>query len=370
MNQYIALAVPFFFVLIGIELVVARARGERVYRLADAVTDVSCGVTSQVMLLFYGALQLAIYAWLYDHARLFTLSTASAWLVALLGVDFLYYWWHRASHEVNLLWAAHVVHHQSEDYNLAVALRQAVLTSWTALVFYLPLAVLGVPAPIYAASVALSTLYQFWIHTQLIGKIRGPLDYVLNLPAHHRVHHAVNPQYLDKNYGAVLIVWDRLFGTYEEEREPPVYGITQPLASFNPWWAQVHYFRDLARLSARTPRRLDKLQVWFRSPAWLPKGLAQSPKTASRPKYDVPLTRGLAAYVLVQEALIIGGATILLFYQEQLARSLVGAAALSVLVGLLALGALLEHKRWAWPLEAARLVATAMLLVGLATAGA
>ena len=200
MRDYIALAIPFFFLLIGLELHLARRRGLRLYRVSDALTDIHCGVTSQIGVLFYGALQLAIYAGVYDTLRL--LDYPSAWLtwtVAFIGVDFAYYWWHRLSHEVNFLWAAHIVHHQSEDYNFAVALRQALLTSWTSLVFYLPLAVLGVPPLVFAATLAFSTLYQFWIHTQLFAPRRGVVDYVFNLPSHHRVHHAVNPQYLDKN---------------------------------------------------------------------------------------------------------------------------------------------------------------------------
>ena len=367
MRDYIALAIPFFFILIGLELGWARARSVRVYRLGDALTDISCGVTAQVGVLFYGTLQLSIYAWLYDSARLVTYPTAwVAWLVAFLGVDFAYYWWHRLSHEVNFLWAAHVVHHQSEDYNLAVALRQAVLTSWTSLVFYLPLALLGVPPLVFASTLAFSTLYQFWIHTQLIAARRGLLEYVLNLPSHHRVHHATNPRYLDKNYGATLIVWDRWFGTYEPETEACVYGITKPLASFNPWWAQVHYWVELARLSRRAPVPLDKLRVWFKPPWWQPRGIELAGSSPASPpsadKYDVPRSRGLSIYVLLQHALLIVGATALIFYVSALPGWLTLGAAAAVLLAVLSLGGLLERKQWALPLELGRVTATCALL--------
>ena len=367
MRDYIALAIPFFFVLIGLELWWARARGVRVYRLGDALTDISCGVTAQIGVLFYGALQLSIYAWLYASARLVSYPSAwMAWLVAFVAVDFAYYWWHRLSHEVNVLWAAHIVHHQSEDYNLAVALRQAVLTSWTSLVFYLPLALLGVPPLVFATTLAFSTLYQFWIHTQLIGRQRGVLDYVLNLPSHHRVHHAVNSRYLDKNYGATLIVWDRWFGTYEPETEPCVYGITKPLASFNPWWAQVHYWVELAKLSRRAPDRLDKLRVWFKPPWWQPRGVeAAAPATLSPDparKYDTPRSQRLSTYVVLQHALLIAGATALIFYVTALPGWLVVGAAAAVLLAVVSLGALLEHKAWAVPLELGRVTATCALL--------
>ncbi len=363
MPNYIALAIPFFFILIGGELIWARARGVRLYRLNDAITDLSCGVTSQITVIFYGALQLALYAWLYEHYRVITFSSAWAvWLVAFVGVDLLYYWWHRASHEVNVLWAAHIVHHQSEDYNLAVALRQAILTSWTSLIFYAPLALLGVPPVVYATMVAFSTLYQFWIHTQLVGKVRGPLDYILNLPSHHRVHHAINPRYLDKNYGAILIVWDRLFGTYEEEIEAPVYGITKPLASFNPWWAQVHYWVELARLSWRAPHFADKLRVWWKSPEWHPRGLPAPPikevTPATWPKYEQPLSRRLGIYLLLQYVLLIVGATALIFFYARLPLPWVAGAGAAVLVALLSFGALLERKSWAVPVEILRLAGT------------
>src|ERR1700722_8367252 len=224
-SGYIALAVPFFFVLIGAELAFARAKKRSVYRVGDALGDLGCGMFQQVLLLFLAGASLALYTWVFEPHRLVTWSSAAVpWVIALVGVDFLYYWWHRLSHEVNVLWVAHVVHHQSEDYNLAVALRQAILTSFTAVPFYLPLAFLGVPPLVFASANAISTLYQFWIHTELVGKL-GWFEGWLNTPSHHRVHHAVTPQYLDRNYGAILIVWDRLFGTFIREEEAPVYGI-------------------------------------------------------------------------------------------------------------------------------------------------
>jgi alkylglycerol monooxygenase len=366
MPNYIALAIPFFFILIAGELIWARARGVRVYRLDDAITDLSCGVTSQITNIFYAAILLGIYAFIYDHYRVVTWSSPWAiWLIAFFGVDFLYYWWHRASHEVNVLWAAHIVHHSSEDYNLAVALRQAVLTSWTSLIFYAPLALVGVPPLVYATTVAFSTLYQFWIHTQLVGKVRGPLDYILNLPSHHRVHHAINPRYLDKNYGATLIIWDRLFGTYEEEIEAPVYGITKPLGSFNPWWAQVHYWIELARMSWRAPHFADKLHVWWKSPAWHPRGMpAPPPKEVTPetwPKYRSTLSPRLGWYLFANYVLMIVGATALIYYGAKIPMGFLAASAGAVLLALLSFGALMERKRWAGAVEVLRLAGTGAL---------
>ncbi len=360
-RNYIALAIPFFFLFIGIELLVARARGRRVYRLADAVGDLGCGMAQQLALVFAGAALLAVYAWVHARFRLFTLDarTATPWVLSFVLVDLLYYAWHRASHRVNVLWAAHVVHHQSEDYNLAVALRQAVATSFTSLPFYLPMAVLGVPPVVYAAMVSASTLYQFWIHTELVGKL-GPLEWVLNTPSHHRVHHAVNPRYLDRNYGAVLIVWDRLFGTFAEEREPPVYGTVEPLASFNPAWAQVASWGALWRKAAGLPRLADRLRLWVMPPPWLPAGVphAADPDVAGRGKHDPRIAPAVKWYVLAQFVPAVAATSLAIWWRSEAAPAALAAVALLVAWALVSLGGLLDGRRWAVPAEVARVAVT------------
>ena len=252
MTNYVALAIPFFFLLMGIEVWAARRRSVRIYRFNDALVDLSCGMTQQILLVFAVGVLGAGYLWLYQH-RFYTLRGAWAWIVAFFTVDLIYYLWHRLSHRVNFLWAVHVVHHQSEDYNFAVALRQAVLSVWTIWPFHLPLALVGVPPVVFATVESFSTLYQFWIHTELVGRL-GWYERIFNTPSQHRVHHAVNPRYLDRNYAATLCIWDRLFGTFQEEREQPVFGLVKPLSSFNPIHAQVQAWAALWR-SAREARR-------------------------------------------------------------------------------------------------------------------
>ena len=371
-TNYIALAIPFFLLLIGVELLAARARRRSVYRLKDALADLGCGVGQQVVLVFAGAALLAAYAWLFRHARLVGFAPGSPWpwIVAFVFVDVAYYWWHRLSHEVNLLWAAHAVHHQSEDYNLAVALRQSILTSFTSLPFYLPMAFLGVPTAVYATSVALSTLYQFWIHTELVGRL-GPLERVLNTPSHHRVHHAVNPQYLDKNYGAILIVWDRLFGTFREEREPPVYGTTKPIASFNPAWAQVQTWFEIAEKARALPRRRDRLRLWLASPSLDPLGRAPPSEAElhARPRFDLPAAPALEAYALVQFAPLVAATFLMLLAQSTAPATVLAAAGVLVFWTLLSLGGLMDARRWAWPVEGARLVAAGAALAAARPGG-
>jgi sterol desaturase/sphingolipid hydroxylase (fatty acid hydroxylase superfamily) len=356
----IALAVPVFFLLIGLELLVARARGRRVYRFTDSFADLGCGVTQRVVLLLFEVSLLAVYDLLYQHGRLWTFAPDSAWpwIIAVIGVDLGYYWWHRLSHEVNFLWAVHVVHHQSEDYNLAVALRQAVLSPITVLPFYLPLAVLGVPLFHYFIVVALSTLYQFWIHTELVDRV-GVLEHVINTPSLHRVHHGVNPEYLDKNYAATFICWDQMFGTLRREEAPVVYGVSHPLRSFDPVWAQVQPLWALWQAMRRAPSTGEAIRYAFASPAYHPDWLGPieprrgvDPKAL--PKYDVQPGSRRTRYVLAQLALVVLVAFALLTWHNALSVPALVAAVAWVLISLVAGAALLEGRRWAVGLEMAR----------------
>jgi sterol desaturase/sphingolipid hydroxylase (fatty acid hydroxylase superfamily) len=366
--NYIALAVPFFFVLMGVELLVARRRKRAVYRFEDALTDLSCGVTQQIIVLFANGALFGIYLWIYNHARLVDLGQHSiaAWIVALVGVDFIYYWWHRTSHRVNLLWAAHAVHHQSEDYNLAVALRQAVLTPFTSLPFSLPLALIGIPPLVFVVADSVSTLYQFWIHTELVGRL-GPLEAVLNTPSHHRVHHARNPEYIDRNYGAILIIWDRLFGTFAPESTKPVYGITKPFRSFNSIRAQLQPVIDVVATSLRAPRLAERMRVWLAPPernfAW--EGPPASVPPLDAAKFGVRVAPRLRRYIWVNFGLVIAATFVLMLWSESLpGRKLMCGAAL-ILLAVLSFGGLVEGRRWARPLELARVGITAVALVWL-----
>jgi sterol desaturase/sphingolipid hydroxylase (fatty acid hydroxylase superfamily) len=370
MQNLIALAIPFFLLLIGVEILVARARGREVYRVQDALADLGCGVGQQLVLVFAAAALLAGYAWCYRFRVVdFEPGSPVPWLVAFVVVDLSYYWWHRLSHEVNVLWAAHVVHHQSEDYNLAVALRQSILTSFTSVPFYYPMALLGVPPAAYATMAAVSLLYQFWIHTELVGRL-GWLERVLNTPSHHRVHHAVNPQYLDRNYGAILIVWDRVFGTFAEEREAPVYGTTKPLRSFHPLWAQVHGLVEIAEKARGLPTWRQRARVWLAHPAWTSDG-APPPGEAelrARARFDVPIPPGLQAYAVAQFAPVVLAIFLMLLWQDTGATLPLVLAALFVAWTLLALGALMDGSRWARPVELARIAGAAALAVAAARA--
>jgi alkylglycerol monooxygenase len=367
-RSYVQLAIPVFFLLIGVELAAARLLERDSYRLADSVNDLSCGILQQVVELFLKTALFAGYAWLFGH-RLFGISdgAAWAWVACFLGVDFLYYWFHRWSHEVNAGWAAHVVHHQSEEYNLAVALRQGAFQPVFSWVFYLPLALVGFPPPMFLAVSSFNTLYQFWIHTRLIGRL-GPLEWLLNTPSHHRVHHARNPRYIDRNHGGTLIVWDRLFGTFREEADEPVYGTAKPLASWNPVWAHLHYWFELWRLARRSHGPLERLRVLWERPGWRPDALGgytapAEVERATQRKYDVALPKLTKAYVLVQFGIVTAASVVFLAGAGRMQAWPRAAAAGAILASLLSLGGLLDRRGWAPPVEVLRLT---VLVPGLA----
>ena len=370
--DYIVLAIPVFFGLIALELVVARALERDYYSLADSLNDLSCGIIQQLVEVFAKTALFAGYVLVYDRWRLaeIPMTAVWAWVACFLGVDFFYYWFHRTSHRVNAVWATHVVHHQSEEYNLSVALRQGAFQGWFSWAFYLPLALVGFPPLMFLTLSAFDTLYQFWIHTRAIGRL-GPLEWVMNTPSHHRVHHACNPKYIDRNYAGTLIVWDRLFGTFKQEEDEPVYGITKPLKSWNPVWANLQVWVDLAGKARRTRSLADRVRLFLRPPGWQPDELGgyEAPPEVDRAtyrKFATPVTRGLAAYVFVQFVLVLLGTSALLFLQERLTRPQLVTGAVFAVVSLVAVGALLERAPWAGTLEWAR-VASLPLVVWLAT---
>jgi alkylglycerol monooxygenase len=360
----IALAIPVFFLLIGLELLVARRRKLACYRFNDSIADLSCGIINQVLVVLIALISLSVYAWLATHAAIFTIDDRSPWMwmLCFLGVDFAYYWFHRLSHGINFMWAAHVVHHQSEEYNLTVALRQSALQPMFSWPFYLPLAVLGFPLHMYLTLVALNTLYQFWIHTRLIGRM-GPLEQILNTPSHHRVHHGQNPKYIDRNHAGSLIIWDKMFGTFQAEEEEVVYGVTEPVNSWNPLWVNLHTWVSTAQKAKRLERFGDKVKIWFMRPGWVPEDHETDKIWAPPEKFDTRISRGVAYYVLSHFTLCVVGTVAYLFLVKRAPIAVSAALAIGIVVTLIALGGMLEQKPWARRLEMVRI--PAVLVAGL-----
>lgn len=239
------IAVPLFFASMGIEAYVLFRRG-RGYEGKDTVASLSGGVGNLVVSVLLQGAMLALWELLYAHRLLSIGAGALAWLTLIFAEDFVYYWYHRLSHELRFLWAMHVAHHSSERYTLATALRQSWTAPFVILVFWAPLPLVGFRPEMVLLMHSFSLLYQYWIHTETIGSL-GPLEWLFNTPSHHRVHHGSNPRYIDKNHAGIFIIWDRLFGTFEPEGEPVRYGLTKPVGTFNPVRIQTHELVDIAR---------------------------------------------------------------------------------------------------------------------------
>jgi alkylglycerol monooxygenase len=368
--NYVLYAVPFFFLLIGLELLTDRRRGMRSYRLADALNSLSTGVLSQVTGLLTKVVGLLTYAFAWEQLALVELSEGSlwVWLLAFVFYDFCYYWNHRLGHERNVLWAAHAVHHQSEDYNLSTALRQTSTGFVFGWLFYLPMAVAGVPPLVFLTVAALNLLYQFWVHTRHIPKL-GWFEWLFITPSNHRVHHAQNPVYMDRNYGGVFIVWDRMFATFQEELddEPVIFGVTTPLASWNPLWANLQVYAGLWRDARRAASWWDRLRIWFMPTGWRPADVAarypqEKPNLSRFRKFEVALGRGQQFYALLQFVVYLLGGTWLLAQAERLdvTQLLLGCGWVSL--GLYSIGTWLENRAWALRIELLRLAANLPLL--------
>lgn len=350
-------AIPFFVVLMALEYAYGRARGRNTYRLADTVNSLSLGTLSRLT----GLVKLGIAGVVFEVVREalgFAALPAESWLVWLLafvGYDFCYYWSHRFGHEWKLFWASHVAHHQSEEFNLSTALRQT--STGTTFVFYLPLYILGFPVEVIVTVGALNLIYQFWVHTEHVPPL-GPLEWVFVTPSNHRVHHAKNPCYIDRNYGGVFILWDRLFGTFTAERpdEPCTYGITAQLASWNPIWANLHVWVDTARDTLRTRRWRDKVKLWFSSPGWRPDDLPAKRHDWRSAKYDPPMLPGCGPIVFIHYWLVTAAALTLLILAHGLPYALILSAVAILAYSFLVQGAFLEGRPSARILEVVRLV--------------
>ena len=328
--KVILYSTPVFFILIVAEILWGLRTGRNTYRLNDAINSLSLGILSQITAIFGRVLRVGVYVAAYaliepafkqggpvESGRLYQFWTSPAgWVLALIFYDFCYYWLHRYGHEMAILWAAHVVHHQSQDYNLSTALRQTSTGFLLGWIFYMPMALAGVPPKVFAVVALIDLLYQFWVHTQHIDKL-GWFDRVFCSPSNHRVHHAINDHYLDHNYGGILIVWDRMFGTFIEEKEACVYGTRSPLNSWDPLWANFEVYVALARDAWRTKRWQDKLLIWFKPPGWQPADLAALP--SDKPKlpedlrllkpYDPPMSRQQIVVAIVLFVIALAGAT-------------------------------------------------------------
>jgi sterol desaturase/sphingolipid hydroxylase (fatty acid hydroxylase superfamily) len=273
LHDPLVLAVPFFLVMIAIELtgLVVLDRDDHRYDPRDTMTSIASGLTAGVWAILFRAASLVGYAALYTYVAPWHLPADrwETWAGVMIAIDLLWYVYHRASHRIRVIWAAHQAHHNSNYFNTATAFRQK-WNQWFESLAWIPLPLLGVPPWMVIAGFSLNLIYQFFVHTESVGKLPRPIEFVLNTPSHHRVHHGSDPIYLDRNYGGVLIIWDRMFGTFQAEQHRPTYGLTTPIHSSNLLRLQFHEYAALVR-DLRTARRLrDRLGYVFGPPGWQP----------------------------------------------------------------------------------------------------
>ena len=305
--ELILSAVPFFFLLIFIELIWGIARGNNTYRINDSINSISMGSLSRLQGLVILGFSASIYEIIVARYQLAQLPDNApwVWISCFVLYDLAYYWKHRLGHEVAFFWGSHVAHHQSEDYNLSTALRQTSI-DFHGFLFYLPFFFLGFPAEILFTVVSLNLIYQFWVHTEHVPKL-GPIEWLFVTPSNHRVHHARNKIYVDRNYGGVFIIWDRLFGSFQDELsdEPAVFGLRKPLNSWNPLWANVHVYWRLA-LDFFAMRGIgNKLRLLFKPPGWRAEGQQSHCKLGQdtidlTAKYDPPISSYTRLYTFIQ----------------------------------------------------------------------
>lgn len=355
----IILAIPVYFILIGVEVLYDRLKHKKRYRLNDAITNISCGITEQATGVFVKVFTVAVYHFFFVNFAVFTVPETVFWTVVLfLSVDFFYYWAHRMSHEINLFWIGHIVHHQSEDYNFSVALRQGALQKVFTSVFYIPLAVIGFKTEWFLFIGAFTTLYQFWIHTEMIDKLPRWFEFIFNTPSHHRVHHGRNEKYLDKNHAGTLIIWDRMFGTFQKEEEKPDYGVTSQTATFDPIRAHIDPIKALWRNMNAFDKNIDKLRVLYKSPAWLAKQPQIELPAHPVSKYDNTVGSDRGAYILLQYAIILGVTAFFLFRFSTFSVATQVSFLAFILFSVMSIGKLLDKTKTGSNLELIRLFIT------------
>ena len=368
----IVYSIPIFFLLIGVELLIVRMRGLPYYRFNDAITNLSCGIGSQVSGIFMKFLTFGVYVIIYNHSPLSGRIPYNYLTIILLflGVDFFYYWFHRLAHEISIMWGSHVVHHQSEEYNLTVALRQAWVQGAFSWVFYLPLAFVGFDPYMFATIASLQTLYQFWIHTKVIDKMPAWFEYVFNTPSHHRVHHGVNPKYIDKNHAGTLIIWDRVFGTFQLEEEEVVYGITTQPKSWNPLWLNFEYWIDLFKDTTKVHKPVDAVRMLTLAPGWKPADMGgmltyKEISAATFEKYDTVVSPRLNNYILFQFVVLLIGTSAFLFGQKNLNTNETIAVSILIVYTVVTIGGLFEKKKWVVVAEFLRLLLLSVVIAAI-----
>ena len=365
------IAIPSFMVLMLTELIYGYATGKQTYVFMDTISSLSSGLTNILKDTLGLVVILISYPWLSQQLAI-TQIEADLWLylAAFICIDFASYWSHRLNHKINFFWNQHIIHHSSEEFNMACALRQSIsnILGYGAL-FMVPAAVLGIPQDVISILAPLHLFGQFWYHTQHIGKL-GWLEYIIVTPSQHRVHHAINPIYIDKNLSAIFCVWDRMFGTFQQELddEPPVYGVLKPVQSWNPLWINFQHLWGLALDAWHTKRWRDKFRLWLMPTGWRPEDVKQShPKTVitdvtQQQKYAPLYNRSLAYWAFFHFCATMGLLLLMLYHFGDLSSFHATAIGLCLFAAIFGYTSVMDQYKWSIGFEWFRIAISFVVL--------
>lgn len=349
-------AIPLFVGLILAEYAIAKKKGLPYFNLHSSIANISIGIAERLADVFIAGIFYFVYDTVQKKYGLFNINSGIfVWILLFLATDFIWYWYHRLGHEINVFWMAHIVHHQSEDYNLTVSARITVFQAVLRHGFWLVLPLLGFNAGMITIILLVHGLYPFFIHTRLVGKL-GILEYILVTPSHHRVHHASNEKYLDKNYGDVLIIWDKLFGTFAKEEEAPVYGLTKPLNTYSFLWQHFHFFIEIGLAVKNTRGFKEKLKILFGKPEKVDPALRKKAEEIFNVRQShVTMDKPLNRYVVWQMIVLLISLSIFILFEQYTSVKIRVAFSLVTILTLINCGAIMEQKRWVFYMEYIRL---------------
>jgi len=359
----IAFAVPLFVSLMLIEFIVSKKQGKQLFRFPEVIANVNVGIGERLSDLFTTGLFYLFFQWVYEHYRIFTVpSGALSYVLLFIAADFVWYWYHRLGHEINIFWAAHGVHHQSEDFNYTVSARITVFQAGFRCIFWSFLPLLGFHPAAITLMLLIHGAYPFFTHTQVIGKL-GWLEYFLVTPSHHRVHHSSNPEYLDTNYGDVLIIWDKLFGTFAKETVKPIYGLTKQLGSYSFLWQHFHLFLETGVAVSRVSGIGNKLRIMFGKPDVIDPDIRDMlEKRLLKRNTGTTPSANLYWYISSQTIFTVAILFFVILFENYEDTSGIWIAAVFILVSVISTGAMLEQKRWVFDLELCRLILAAIYI--------
>lgn len=359
-----AFAVPFFFFFILLEYYISKKKGKSLHSFSITMANLNVGIAERLIDAFTAGGFYFFYVYLHDNFAIFDIKPSILlWIVLLLATDFVWYWYHRFGHEINLFWGFHVVHHSSEEFNYSAAARITVFQAVVRTLFWSILPIIGFPPHMISVLLIIHGIYPFFTHTQLIGRL-GILEYIFVTPTHHGVHHASNEVYLDKNYGDMFIIWDKLFGTFAEKTETPVYGLTKQLESKSFLWQHFHFLVEIAYSVSQTKGLLSKLKVIFGSPSNFDPNARAIVESKLLSKHKVKThSNKFKQYVLIQMGMMLVTLFTFLLFEHYINAFLQTIIALTIIATLINCGAILEQRRWVFYIEFVRIAIIALPLI-------